>query len=124
MSTQIRHLAIRAQSTGQLADFYKSAFGLREIRRRETKGGGEAVYLTDGYINLALLPARGEGEGLHHFGFQIESDEDEEAISSAAVEHGARSGLEERPQDNRYAETRMIDPIGIPIDVSRAGFGA
>lgn len=123
MSAQIRHLALRARDTHRLAEFYKSAFGLHELRRRETRDGGEAIYLTDGHVNLALLPARDESEGLHHFGFSIESDEDEDRVSKAVIEHHARDGLTARPRDNRYAQARLIDPVGIPIDVSRSGFG-
>ena len=34
--------------------------------------GNRAIYLTDGYINMAVLPSRGGREGIDHFGFQVE----------------------------------------------------
>jgi len=37
--------------------------------------GKRAIYLTDGYINMAVLPARGGREGIDHFGFQVEDME-------------------------------------------------
>ena len=38
--------------------------------------GQRAIYLTDGYINMAILPARGGREGIDHFGFQVEELEE------------------------------------------------
>ena len=48
---KIRHIALTTDNPRQVAEFYKSAFDLEEIR--ESDNG--AVFLSDGYINLAIL---------------------------------------------------------------------
>ena len=55
---RIRHIALVVDDSEKTAEFYTSAFGLKEVFRQkndETRGQW-AIYLTDGYINLALLP--------------------------------------------------------------------
>ncbi len=70
---KIRHLAIKAEDQEKTADFYKQTFGMTEAWRGPVREDGKrAIYLTDGYINMAILPARGEREGINHFGFQVE----------------------------------------------------
>ena len=70
---KIRHLAIKAEDQEKTANFYKQTFGMTEAWRGPVrKDGKRAIYLTDGYINMAILPARGEREGINHFGFQVE----------------------------------------------------
>ena len=68
---RIRHIALYSDNPEKEASFYRQAFGLKEVRRSESG----SVFLSDGYINLALLKSKGESEakGLHHFGFQVES---------------------------------------------------
>ena len=53
---KIRHLAIKTKSPERLAAFYEEVFGLERIRSE--KGG--AIYMSDGYLTLALLRNRGE----------------------------------------------------------------
>ena len=48
---RIKHIALTTKEPGKVAAFYKEAFGLQEIRRAPNG----AVFLTDGYINLAIL---------------------------------------------------------------------
>ena len=73
MAAKIRHIAICAEDTGKLADFYRNTFGLHEVARQQPSDDGQtAIYLSDGYINLAILPARGRREGIDHFGIQVE----------------------------------------------------
>ena len=49
--TRIRHIAMTTDNPAEVAAFYKEAFGMEEIRRSPNG----AVFLTDGYINLAIL---------------------------------------------------------------------
>ena len=76
---RIRHIALTTADPAKTAAFYKEAFGMREIRRNP-RG---AVFLTDGYINLAILTHKTEKDadvgahgpnfdGIHHFGFEVE----------------------------------------------------
>jgi catechol 2,3-dioxygenase-like lactoylglutathione lyase family enzyme len=75
---RIEHIALFARDNVALAEFYKTTFGMQEVFRQPAGRNGDriAVYLTDGHINLALLPAAPEGaEGLHHFGFHVDDVE-------------------------------------------------
>ena len=117
----IRHLAIMTLDPERLAKFYEQTF---EMTRLSAKGvsGSTAVYMTDGYITLALLPNKADGKpsGLNHFGFHVE-DQDEIArrMSKAGVATPAK-----RPADRPYAETRGTDPDGNNFDISTQGFGS
>src|ERR1700704_3477880 len=84
---KIRHLAIITLDPERLAKFYEQTF---EMTRLPQKGasGSKAIYLTDGYITLALLENKAEGKppGLNHFGWQVD-DQDEIArrLTAASI---------------------------------------
>ena len=76
---RIRHIALTTENPSQTAEFYKQAFGLKELRRNRNG----AVFLTDGYIHLAVLNHKDERSpdmgahgpnfsGIHHFGFAVD----------------------------------------------------
>jgi catechol 2,3-dioxygenase-like lactoylglutathione lyase family enzyme len=112
---KIRHLALFARDPKKLADFYTSVFDMEVAATN-----GRAYFLTDGYLMLALLPHRLEGEaavGLNHFGFNLENLEETRKKLAAF-------GLEEpkaRPGDRPYAEFRAADPEGNWFDLSEEG---
>lgn len=117
----IRHLAIRCKSPAEQAEFYKTVFDLQEVWR---DSDDRVVYLTDGVINLALLPpvsgdTEGALNGINHFGFQIESlEEIQRRLALAEV-----PAATQRPQDGRrYAEFRGVDPEGNMFDLAEAGW--
>ena len=77
---RIRHIAITAEDPFVTAELFKKAFGLEEIGRGDSDLARE-VYLTDGYINLAIVCWKRtretpnpypKGYGLDHFGLQVE----------------------------------------------------
>ncbi|HEY7067687.1 MAG TPA: VOC family protein [Chloroflexota bacterium] len=113
---KIRHIAICAQDPFKLAEFYKETFGMHEVQRME-----KSVFVSDGYINLALLPASANDgkEGIAHFGFQVE---DPEEIARRGKAAGAQTGIAPRPRDGRYAEFRIHDPVGTGVDLAKAGW--
>ena len=78
---KLRHLAIRTEDTGKLAQFYMDVFEM-ELMHKDKKEGG-AIFLSDGYFNLAILPNHEQNapNGLYHFGFQVESGEKIVAIA-------------------------------------------
>ena len=121
MTAKIRHIAICGKDTPALADFYKTTFGMHEVKRMQAPSGDTAIFLSDGYINLAVLPAAAnEGrEGIYHFGFQVE---DVRETGRVAKEAGAQTGIAPRPQDGRYAEFRLHDPVGTPVDLAEKGW--
>lgn len=56
---QIRHLALLTDDQQGLATSYKSVFEVHEVHRRSASRGGPAIYLSDGHLNLAILPVVG-----------------------------------------------------------------
>ena len=116
---KIRHLAIKTEDTGRLAKFYIEVFGLKELHKDKREGG--AVYLTDGYFNLAILPNDNQNSpnGLYHFGFHVDSaDEVVERIKKLNISRLPKP----RPKGRPFAETRASDPDGNFFDVSEHGF--
>ena len=81
---KIRHLAFASRNPGKSAEFYKKAFGWREIRR----GGPDpnnptGVVLSDGSVNISILTFSnnqiGKGtnyEGFHHMGVVVDDVQD------------------------------------------------
>ena len=117
---RIQHIAISAKDNAKVAEFYKSVFGMEEVFVQPTPNGRVAYYLTDGNINLAILPCRPDGvEGINHFGFNIE---DLKAIAASAGEAGASRMPSEVPHDGRFAETFLKDPAGTRVDLSVSGW--
>ena len=66
ISPKIRHLAIMTLDPERLAKFYEQTF---EMKRLTGKGvpGSKAVYMTDGYITLALLENKADGKPSRYF---------------------------------------------------------
>lgn len=92
--TRIRHIAITAEDPFVTAELFKKALGLKEIERGDSELARE-VYLTDGYINLAIVCWKRtketpnpypDGYGLDHFGVQVD---DLERAESRARDAGA-----------------------------------
>ena len=112
---KIRHLAIKTKSPERLAAFYEEVFGMKRIRSE--KSG--PIYMSDGYITLALLRNRGEAapSGINHFGFQADDlKEIEEKLKKF------EEPLTQRPANRPYAEYRAMDPDGNLFDVSVHGY--
>ena len=118
---RIRHLAILTEDVEKLVHFYTTAFGLKIV-----PGIGTATYLSDGHINLAIIPIGPERKvegtqlkpGLYHFGFEVEDVTD---LRDVCKELDAATGIDKRPP-NREAEYRVHDPDGNPIDLSQHGW--
>src|SRR5205085_1355444 len=74
LMARIKHIALTTKEPAKVAEFYKTAFGLKELRRSPNG----AVFLTDGHINVAILNYKTEKsadvgahgpnfDGIHHF---------------------------------------------------------
>lgn len=115
---KFKHIAIVSMDPAKLARFYEDVFDMKILN--SSKSG--ATYLTDGYINLALLPNKAEGKpsGLNHFGFEI----DDQAEIAARMEKAGLLAPGQRPRDRPYAERRGADPDGNNFDLSVHGFQA
>jgi catechol 2,3-dioxygenase-like lactoylglutathione lyase family enzyme len=115
---RIRHIALVALESEKVAEFYKTAFGMEEVHRHKSAETGErfAIYLSDGYINLAILPLTSRPEGIYHFGFQVD---DVDAAFDTAMGAGAAPPYKTLPRDGRFAEKFVVDPVGVKVDLSR-----
>ncbi len=91
---RIKHIALTTREPAKVAEFYKTAFDLKELRRHNGN-----VFLTDGYIHVAILKTKGEAApdmgahgphfaGIHHFGFEV--DDLDEAGRRLEAAHGQR----------------------------------
>ena len=115
---KIRHIALVVDDAEATAAFYTSAFGLKEVfrQRNDETSPQWAIYLTDGYINLALLPVK-RPLGVDHIGFAVD---DVDAALQTAVAAGAKPPTRVNPKDGRFAETFVTDPLlGVKLDLSR-----
>ena len=72
---------------------------------------GGAIFLTDGYFNLAILPNHEQQapNGLYHFGFEVENGE---KIVDRLSKVNPNKLPKPRPNGRPYAETRGSDPDG------------
>ncbi len=106
---RIRHIAINVQDRDKAAEYYKKIFGMEE----KTRGPNGTIYLSDGFVDVALINSARLPWGINHFGFQVESVKAiEESAQTTAVSnvYGA------------VAESWIKDPEGNRVDVSVDGW--
>ncbi len=126
---KIRHIAFARDHPGKAADFYKTAFGLRELRRfgiDEVTGEARrpsGVFLTDGSINIAILKFSndqlGKGmdyTGMHHFGVIV----DDVGAWTKRLESLGAEALESQyaVPPGAHAEFKFRGPDGIVFDIT------
>ncbi len=66
---RIRHIAINVEDRDKDAEFYKRIFGMEE----KSRGPNGTIYLSDGFVDVALINNASMPWGINHFGFQVES---------------------------------------------------
>ena len=130
---RIKHIALTTKEPAKVAEFYKTAFGLKELRRSPSG----AVFLTDGYIHVAVLTTKGEEApdmgahgphfaGIHHFGFEV--DDLAETSHKLEVANGqrliAKAESDAVMRDGVHAnfEMKWSGPDGVVIDISHTGW--
>lgn len=123
---KIRHLAIFTDDPEELANFYVDTFGMTITQPlTSSPESGKWVFLTDGYLDLALIwpgdsleAKEGMKNGINHFGFTLEEKE-----QKAVMQKLKARGIEPRkpPADRPYVEDRIKDIHGNPIDLSVTG---
>lgn len=122
---KVLHLAIRSGDLPASRRFYEEGLGLRFIGVRPS---GVAIDLSDGAVNLTLLPYDGparsslpEGNEFVHLGFLVE---DLVSTYHRLVGLGGRIVLddvkERRPPSGNEpsGSFKMLDPDGIVLDIS------
>jgi len=130
---RIKHIALTTKDPAKVAAFYQEAFGMQEIRRAPNG----AVFLTDGYINLAILNWKTEKSadvgangpnysGIHHCRFEVENlDEAARKLEQAEGERlEQKEGLdmEMAADGHRNFEMKWAGPDGVVIDISHTGW--
>ncbi len=125
---KLRHIAMQVPDLEKAAEFYETVFGMERVAHGDTPFGN-AIMLSDGVINMALLnfPEGTEGQingpdwaGLHHIGFVVD-DEDETA---KAIEDNGGTYYTRLPDGipGLQAETKYKDPNGLVFDISSHGW--
>ena len=111
---KIRHIAIFSDNPANLAKFYEEVF---EFKITGISNNGNAVWMTDGYMDIALLPRSTElsPEGLHHFGITLEQNE-KDATFQRMKEHDV--WLMKPPPGRPYVEQAAKDADGNKFDIS------
>lgn len=120
---KLRHIAIAAKDPEAMAQFYKKAFGFKEVGR---PGGtlADGVFLSDGTLNLAILKFKtdqlGKGldyTGVHHFGVLVE---DVGKFSKELEALGAKHYIDrdEAAGHTGHFEMKFYGPEGVLFDIA------
>ena len=126
---KIRHIALASDHPGKAAEFYKSAFGFKELRRfgLDPNKPDEAprpsgVFLTDGVLNIAILKFAkdqlGKGidfVGIHHFGVVVDDVEE----WTRKLENKGAPCLHEAMPAGAHAEYKFSGPDGVVFDITK-----
>ena len=130
---KLRHFALTTSNPGKVAEFYKDAFDMKEIRRSDNG----AVFLTDGYINMAILNYKTDEDadtgahgpnfdGIHHFGFQVDNLDESiaklEAVDGERLSHKEGVNTSEPSMTPGNFEMKWAGPDGVVIDISHSGW--
>lgn len=97
------------QDRDKAAEYYKRIFGMEE----KFRGPNGTIYLSDGFVDVALINSQRLPWGINHFGFQVESVKAiEESAQTTAVAN----------VPGAIAESWIKDPEGNRVDVSEGGW--
>ena len=130
---RIKHIALTTKEPDKVAAFYKEAFDMQGIRRSPNG----AVFLSDGYINLAILNWKTDDDadvgpdgpnynGIHHIGFQVDDlDAACEKLERAngqklTSREGLNAGMAGAGRNN--FEMKWAGPDGVVIDISHSSW--
>ena len=128
MAARLKHIALTSEDPAKTAEFYKSAFGLTELRRVPADTGAEGVWLSDGYIYFAIVkfgnernPNMGRGPttvpGFHHIGFLV--DDLEQACNDVEAADGkSYPGMDDQKWFRFY-----MGPDALMVDIRSRGHG-
>jgi catechol 2,3-dioxygenase-like lactoylglutathione lyase family enzyme len=114
---KIRHIAYRAADVEAMANFFVNALGMSITQRRKNK----AIDLSDGAINITVLPLRQAGpngeaphQGIDHIGFTVE---DETESSRLLESNGAKKIATLELGSAAHYEVKYKGPEGIVVDL-------
>ena len=107
--SRIRHIALNVQNREELAEYYARVFGLEEKYR----GPNGTIYLSDGFVGVALISRPELPWGINHFGFEVED--------VPAIEEATQTKAEANTF-GAVAESWIRDPEGNRVDISEHGW--
>ena len=106
---RIRHIALNVKDRDKEAEYYKRVFGMEE----KSRGPNGTIYLSDGFVGVALISRSEMPWGINHFGFQVESiNQIEEIAETTAVANSAAA----------VGESMIYDAEGYRVDISVEGW--
>jgi catechol 2,3-dioxygenase-like lactoylglutathione lyase family enzyme len=129
MAAKLRHIALSVANPDETAKFYEEVFGLQRVGKTDSPLAS-GVYLSDGFINIALLHYKTddmagmkEGKdfvGTHHFGFQVDDPEG----TKRRIEACGGKFFMDLPalKETLYYEEKYRDPEGVIFDISGKGW--
>ena len=106
---RIRHIAINVEDREKAAKYYKDVFKLEEKER----GPNGTIYLSDGFVDVALINASNLPWGIHHFGFVVSSVQAIEEFVGTPANSNVYGAI---------AESWIQDPEGNRVDISEHGW--
>jgi lactoylglutathione lyase len=106
---RIRHIALNVRDRDAEAEYYKRIFGLEETYR----GPNGTVYLSDGFVGIALISRPEQPWGINHFGFVVDDVEGIEKAAETTAEANVFGAV---------AESWIRDPEGNRVDIAEHGW--
>lgn len=111
---KIRHIAYRSENPEAMVKFFTEAFEMTVALRRE-RG---AIDLTDGTLNITILPMDGPGatgiRGIEHIGFTVADDD---IAKKRVLAAGGREKNTLNLGGNGHYEVKFEGPEGIVVDI-------
>ena len=123
---RIKHIAFYAEDPQRMADFYVEVFGMKITRKgKDDAGNPVSVWVTDGYMDIALIKARGKMKpGINHFGWTLEAAEKEEVkkkLRKRGIEaFDPRAAADSTVSNRPYVEEGALDCEGNRFDLTTA----
>ena len=107
---KIRHVVYRAADPEAMANFFVNAFGMTIVHRRPDS----AIDLSDGTINLAVVPVRspGQRQGIDHIGFMVPDE-------AEACRRGEAAGARKIGMTVDPYQVKFDGPEGIVVEIGR-----
>ncbi len=106
---RIRHIAINVRDREKVCEYYKKVFGLEE----KSRAPNGTVYLSDGFVDVAVISTTNLPWGINHFGFQVESVKTIEEIAQTTAISNTPGAI---------AESWIRDPEENRVDISEEGW--
>ena len=130
---RVKHIAIATNDPDTTARFYIDGLGLKEVGKVDNESA-EGYYLSDGYINIAILKWRSEEAaitegsprytGIHHLGFEVDKlgPAQEKVQQAGATPSPRNAGHMEEAAAQKNVEMKFFGPDHVMVDLSEQGW--